>query len=208
MKIALVGTDSYPVLNPEYSGNYFGGEAVQQVLLAKAFRDAGHDVSLICMDYGQPDGELLDGIRVYKTFEADAGLPGLRFIYPRLVYFRSALKRADADLYLQSCAGINTGLVAQFCRTHNRKFIFRLASDSDCIPGEQLIQYARDRKLYEYGLRRANAISAQSDFQKSLLQEHYGLNSAVINMACEFPSTDIAPALLVISANASGRIYF
>mgnify|MGYP001947444673 FL=1 len=191
-KIAFVGTDSYAVLNPAYSKEYFGGEAVQQVLLARAFRDAGFDVSMICLDYGQPDGETLEDITVYKTHGVDSGLPVIRFLHPRMTLFNSALKRADADIYFQSCAGANTGFVARFCKKYKRKFVFRLASDTDCIPGAQLIQYYRDRKIYEYGLRNADVVSAQSAQQQLLLENNYSLTSAVINMTCDIPTDDHA----------------
>lgn len=186
-KIAFVGTDSYAVLNPAYSKEYFGGEAVQQVLLARAFRDAGFEVSMICLDYGQADGEILEDITVYKTHGIDSGLPVVRFIHPRMTLFNAALKRADADIYFQSCAGANTGFVARFCKKYKRKFVFRLASDSDCIPGGQLIQYYRDRKIYEYGLRNADFVSAQSTQQQLLLEKNYSLPSSVINMTCDIP---------------------
>jgi len=53
-----------------------------------------------------------------------------------------------------------------------------------------LINLWRDRKLYEYGLRRADIIAAQSDYQKGLLKNHYGLQSVFINMAVELPEVE------------------
>ncbi|NIP23014.1 MAG: glycosyl transferase family 1, partial [Phycisphaerae bacterium] len=58
--ICFVGLDSYPVFNPDYAHHYFGGESVQQTLLARAFRDIGYKVSMIVMDYGQPEDEVID----------------------------------------------------------------------------------------------------------------------------------------------------
>ncbi len=65
--------------------------------------------------------------------------------------------------------------------------MFRLAHDSDCIPGEQLIGYWRDRKIYEYGIEHADLIVAQGIKQVSLMREHYDLSSVPINMTVEFP---------------------
>jgi len=185
--ICFANFDNYPVLNPEKGNEYFGGESVQQTLLAKAFTKRGYSVSTVVKDYGQPNGETIDGIQVWKTYRQDAGIPVFRFLYPRLASVWNALKKADADVYYQSCAGMLTGVVAHFCRRYNRKFIFRIAHDSDCIPGEQIITYARDKKIYEYGLRNADFIASQSVQQQRLLQENYGLDSDVINMAVELP---------------------
>jgi len=111
-KICFVGLDNYPVLNPNKGGENFGGESVQQTLLAKAFIDIGYDVSMVVKDHGQSQGEMIDGIKVWKTFKAQEGVPVFRFFYPRLTSIVAALKKADADIYYQSCAGVNTGIVA------------------------------------------------------------------------------------------------
>jgi glycosyltransferase involved in cell wall biosynthesis len=179
--------DNYPVLNPDLGGRYIGGESVQQTLLAKAFTAADYGVSMVVKDLGQPQGEIVDGIQVWKAFAEEAGIPVFRFLYPRLTSILDALNKANADIYYQSCAGMLTGVVARHCRAHRRTFVFRLAHDSDCMPGQQLIRLWRDRKLYEYGLRRADLIAAQGERQSSLLRENYGLDSVPINMVVEIP---------------------
>jgi len=201
--ICFIGLDSYPVLNPAKGDEYFGGESVQLTLLAKAFKEIGYEVTMICLDYGQPDNELIDGIHVLKTYNITAGLPGLRFIYPRMTSVVSAMKQANADIYYQSCAGAITGIVAGFCKVYNRKFIFRLAHDSDCIPGEQIIRLWRDRKLYEYGLRRTSLISAQGVKQVALLKQHYMLDSIPVNMTVQLPaqSSDLEKDIDILWVN-------
>jgi len=188
--ICFVNSDNYPVLNPEYGGHYIGGESVQQTLLAREFARQGWQVSMVCEDFGQPDGDVIDGIRVWKSFRSDAGLPILRFAYPRLYRTWRALGRADADYYYQSCAGVATGFVAGFCRRHDRRMIFRIAHDTDCIPGGQLIRFSRDRRIYDWGLRNADLISAQSDIQQDQLLENYQLKSTITNMAVEIPELE------------------
>lgn len=191
--ICFVGADVYPVLNPKYGAGYIGGESVQHTLLARAFRDMGWRVSVVDTDYGQPDGEFIDGITVFKTFRPDAGIPVARFLHPRLSGIWAALLRANADIYYQSCAGMMTGVVAAFCRFFGRTFLFRTAHDTDCIPGEQLIRFRRDRIIYEYGLRRANPIAVQGVHQRELLRRNYKLDSAPVPMAVEPPSEDVEP---------------
>lgn len=193
MKICFINHDNYPVLNPGYGGNYIGGESVQQILLAKALVRMGHEVSTIVSDLGQPDGEIIDGIKVWKTCRQEAGLPVLRFVYPRMTSFFSALKKADADVYYQSCAGVLTGFTAYFCKKNKRKYIFRVAHDTDCIPGQELIDYSRDRMIYKYGLKNADIISVQSEKQAALLVQHYGSDSVLINMAVETPEPGSQP---------------
>ncbi len=186
-KICFIEGSSYAVLDPNVRTASTGGESVQHTLLAKAFAERGWQVSIVSGDIGQEDGIIVDGIRVWKTHARLAGLPYLRFFYPRLVKSWRALRKADADIYFQSCAGLMTGVVARFVAGRNRKMIFRIAHDTDCVPGEQLINLERDRRIYEYGLRRADLISAQSNTQARALQENYGLHSFEIDMAAEIP---------------------
>ena len=188
-KICFVGSDAYPVLNPSYGGRYIGGESVQQTLLAREFVRQGFQVSLIDNDFGQPTGTPIHGINILKTFRKDAGIPVLRFLHPRMTSILSALKKANADVYYQSCAGMITGLVAWHCSRYGKKFIFRIAHDTDCIPGRQLIDLWRDRKIYEYGLKRADVIVAQSDKQHDLLNRYMGLDSVCIDMVVEPPTS-------------------
>lgn len=187
MKICIVGLDDYPQL-AKLSAKYVGGESVQHVLLARAWRDLGHDVSMIVYDDGQGRVTDVDGIRAVAPYGRDEGIPVLRFAHPRLTGMIGAMRAIDADIYYQSPAGAATGITAWFCRRHGKRFISRIASDLACIPGQQLIRYWRDRKIYEYGLRNADLIVAQSKQQRTLLQKNYGLKSEVLDMAVEMPS--------------------
>ncbi len=188
MKICLVGLDNLPVLAPQYRQHHIGGESVQQTLLGRALARRGHEVSMVVADYGQGDGTQWDAIRVFKAFHPGAGLPVLRFVHPRCTGLWSALERAGAELYYTSCAGMQVGLLALFCRRFRKRFVFRAASDSDCDPSRLLVRYARDRWLYGYGLRRADAILVQSAFQADTLKRCYGLAGRVAGMLVEKPA--------------------
>lgn len=185
LNICLVGLDNLPVLAPEVRGQAIGGESVQQTLLARALVRRGHQVSMVTADCGQDDAVVRDGICVYKAYRPTAGIPVLRFIHPRWSGLWSALARADAQVYYTSCAGMHVGLLSLFCARHGRRFVFRCASDTDCDPARLLVRYARDRWLYAYGLRRADAILVQSTTQARGLAQRFGLTSRVAGMLAE-----------------------
>ena len=186
-KICFIESAAYAVLDGSIGASSTGGESVQHTLLARAFAASGWQVSMISGDFGQPDGTVVDGIQVWKTYHGSEGLPVLRFLYPRMYRSWRALKLANADIYFQSCAGVMTGLLARFVARHNRKMIFRVAHDTDCIPGEELVNLERDRRIYQYGLNRADLISAQSATQVHALEENHGLRSVEVDMAAEIP---------------------
>lgn len=188
MKICIVGLDDYPQLANLKDAKYVGGESVQHVLLARAWRDLGHEVAMIVHDHGQGRVTDVDGIRAVAPYSRHEGIPVLRFAHPRLTGMIGAMREIDADLYYQSPAGAPTGITAWFCRRHGKRFITRIASDLACMPGKQLIRFWRDRKIYEYGLRKADLIVAQSEQQRTLLRQNYGLKSEVLDMAVDMPS--------------------
>lgn len=182
MKVCFVGMDNLPVLAPEYGAHGIGGEQVQQTLLAKALARRGVEVSMVVYDYGQEDARVWDGILAHRSFGQSEGLPVLRFVYPRWIKTWNALRRADADVYYLSCAGMQLGLVALFCSRYRRKLVFRVAHDSDCMPDELLITYWRDKKLYEYGLKRAHRIFVQTQSQHAAMLANYRRDSTVAPM--------------------------
>lgn len=185
LRICIIGLEDYGMLTAERATKYIGGESVQHVLLARAWRKLGVDVSIIVFDHGQPREQEIDGIRAIAACGQHDGVPGLRFIHPRSTSILRAMRQADADVYYQSMAGYATGLTAWFCRRYDKHFVFRISSDAYCVPGRQLIRSSRDRKVYEYGLRRADLILAQTGYQRQLLRANYGLDSELANMAVE-----------------------
>jgi len=192
IRVCLLGLENVPVLLPGFDAFRVGGEEVQQSLLASALSRMGYVVSVVSMDYGQGDRSVHNGVTVFKAYRRDGGLPVLRFLHPRLTSLWSALRRADSNVYYTSCAGFHVGVLALFCRIHGRKFIYRVAHDYDCDPSRLLIHLARDKFLYEYGLRQAHTILAQSERQRALLLENYGLSSQLAAMLVEKPHRRLA----------------
>jgi glycosyltransferase involved in cell wall biosynthesis len=186
-KICIVGLDSYGMLSGEGEPRYIGGEAIQHVLPARAWRDLGHDVSMIVHDDGQGALRVHEGIKAIAAQTRHGGIPGLRFFHPRASKLFSALMAADADIYYQSPAGAPTGFTGWYARSAGRKFIFRVASDSDCEREHGRLQFWRDRKLYNFGLRRAHLVAAQTVYQQQMLRDNHGIESHVINMMVETP---------------------
>ena len=192
MEICFLGQNNLPVLAREYNKHGVGGAQVQMTLLAKALVERGHEVSMVVGDYGQEDGAAWQGIKTYKTFKPNDGLPLFRFMHPRWTSTWSALARADADIYFTSCAGMQVGLLALFCNRANKGFIYRLASDLDADPKNAAIRFWRDRKLYEYGLKRADKVLCQNEKQRELLKKNCSLNASLIKSLIEPPAIDLA----------------
>lgn len=178
--VCFVGLANLPLLAPEYGGLHAGGAELQQTLLAKALARRGFRVSMVVADLGQSDGASWHGVKTYKAYRPQAGAPLLRFAHPRWTGVWAALRRADADVYYTSCAGMLVGEAAMFTTRRARKLVFRVASNSDCDPNELLVRYRRDKWLYRYGLRRADLVLAQTALQEQALLLNYGRPSRVV----------------------------
>lgn len=188
MKICLVNLRALPALSEEHKHERLGGEEVQHAQLAVALTRLGHEVHLICADFGQPDGAVYQGVTTLKAYKEGAGLPGLRFFHPMCTGLWAALDKADADVYYYSCAGMILGVMAAFCTRRNRRLVFRVARDDDCDINKVEIRLARDRWLYQYGLKRTDAVLVQTITQQRDLAANFGLPSAVAGMLVERPA--------------------
>lgn len=193
LSICFVALNSYSLFEQSNQVRHIGGAESQQYEMACYLRDQGHRVSFIVKDHGQPDEIQHDGITVYSAYQADAGLPVLRFFHPRWSSVARAMRRADADIYYQRSSGSETGQVALWCRSNKRKFVYGIASEGDCVPELPFISRGMDRSLFRFGLRQADRVVAQTARQAQLLQIHFGREATVIPNVIRPPESLEAP---------------
>jgi glycosyltransferase involved in cell wall biosynthesis len=178
--ICFVAISAYKLLTGREDTPRGGGAEVQQVLIAEWLVRQGYPVRFITLDHGQPDGIIINDIRVHKAYALEAGIRGIRFFYPRWSGLWAAMARANADVYYQRCAGSDTGQVALWCRLHRRRFIFAAASDPDCHGSLYAMNCWREKALYRIGLRLADAVVSQTITQQNLLRQEMGKSARVI----------------------------
>lgn len=187
--ICFVAPNAWPVLSGDGDLPTIGGAEVQQVIVAQELVKRGYRVSMVCRDFGQPEEVRIDGITVFRSFRLEGGLPVLRFVWPRLVSTWRCLARADADIYYQRTAGMLTGVVAEFCRRAGKKSVFAAAGNPDLEPGTSRIEYARDRWIYEYGLRHVDRILVQNEEQERLCLANFGRTSTRVPNCYPLPDS-------------------
>jgi glycosyltransferase involved in cell wall biosynthesis len=198
LRVCLVGLQCYDLLTRAPHPRHFGGAERQQVFLARGLAANGHKVSFVTLDHGQDDGVWHDGVQVFKAYVGHQGLRGVRFVHPRWTGLVGAMRRAGADLYHHMAGDLQTGQVAAWCRWRGRRFVFSLASDGDCDPALPFLRTARQRLLYRFGLRYADAVIAQTEGQRRQLRAAFDTESTVIR-SC---TPDVAFDPAVIQARA------
>ena len=206
--ICFVAPGAWPVLSGSRDIKVVGGAEVQQCILARELARKGFRVSMVCMNYGQEDGVVIDGIKVFRMHAPDEGLPVLRFIHPRFTSLWAALRRADADIYYQRAGGAATGMVVGFTKWARRVTIFAGASDMDFDPRLPFIRLARDRTLFRWGLKRVQSVVVQSEAQRELCRQHFRPDATLIRSCYDHrgvPATFEGPVIWVSSVKELKR---
>jgi glycosyltransferase involved in cell wall biosynthesis len=191
--ICFIGMNNYSLLSGREDIPQIGGAEVQRMLIARELRSRGYRVSFVTLDHGQPDGIEHDGVRVYKAYALDKGLRLLRFVHPRWTGLRSAMARANADIYCARGVDNEAGQVALWCRRHKRPFVFWGAIDADFMR-ELPLTGPTERWLSRLALRSADAIIAQTKTQQQLLARNYGRSSVHIPNLGRCERCDVASA--------------
>lgn len=184
MSVCIVSHNAYGSITGGKTG-HAGGVEHQTSMTARWLAKRGHNVSLLTWNEGGPDAENIEGVRIIKMCRGNEGLSGIRFFHPRWTSLNQAMKTADAELYYHNCAEYVTGQVALWCRLHGRRFVYSVASDTECeLVAPPYMKRFYDRRLYLFGLLRADRIIVQTNRQHDMLLHNFGLSSVILPMPC------------------------
>jgi len=181
LKICFVAQNIYPLLNKNSNKDFIGGAELQQVFIGEGLAKRGHQISFITMNHGQNEIEELNGIRVISTFKPDAGIPVLRFFYPRLYKIWKALRKSDTDVYYVRCAGFILAPVVLYAHLKRKKVVYCGAYDTDFDPEKIVLPYRRDKMMYFWALKRCNAVIVQNVIQQNTLKKNFHLEGRVVH---------------------------
>src|SRR6267143_1963313 len=204
--ICFVAPTVWPVFSGDRRIQVVGGAEVQQSYLVREFVRRGYPVSMICMDYGQSDPSIVDGVTVHRMHAPDSGLRVVRFLYPRLTSLWAAMHRANADIYYQRTSDPITGFIAAFCRSRRRLSVYAAAHDWDFDPDLPQIRYGRDRMLFRWGLRNVSGVVVQSERQREALARHYGRDATVVPSCYGYTGKRSCPGGIILWAGTGKRI--
>lgn len=177
----------YPAFRPD-AASFAGGAETQQALLARGLAARGWDVHAVVCDYGQPARESRDGVAFHRAYDPRRGLPGVRFLHPRLTGSVRALRQADADVIYVRAAGMLAGIAADVARWTGAAFVFGAAHDDDARRALPLLSDPRARGWYRRALAHASLVIAQTARQQALFRDELGRASEVVPSAVPLPA--------------------
>lgn len=165
-------------------GGYFdqvrGGAEYQAYLLAKRLVELGHEVHYIHADRGD-EFERTIAVKLHSIPRGYIGkrLPRYAFMWdaPKVA---STLKEIRPDIVYQRGAHAYTWIAGEFARAAGKCLVWHIANETDVIPVQSSwrnIVFGRylEKHLIIRGIKRADVIVAQAEYQARLLMENYGV---------------------------------
>jgi len=178
---------SYPLLTEKNLGYVEGGAEVEQVFLARELVAHGYDVCFVTYRHGASKMEYANGIKIIKTYERDK--INKMSVLQKYKSIWSALKKANADMYFHESGA--TGVLPVFCGINRKKFVYRIASDAVVLSKPLSGNYSLSQKIaYMLEIKRADVVVAQSNFQRRVLKERFGVENVVIKNGLVIPEDD------------------
>jgi glycosyltransferase involved in cell wall biosynthesis len=191
IKVCMVSLYAYHLFNPEVYSRFGGAELQLYNIAVSLASDPNFDTNFIVGDFGQPASEQILGVKLFKFYNPRRKIKYTGMVLGLIRLWR-LLDKIDADIYMQRAAGLETGIVAMFCRVHKKKFVYMVAHDadvSDKIPNWMaggLLGNIR-WKLFRSGLRTASVVIVQHKGQQESLKKNYGKESIIRNSAHFIP---------------------
>jgi glycosyltransferase involved in cell wall biosynthesis len=167
-------------LMPHHWSSTLGGAELQvRYLMDYAKRHTSHELLMVCC---HSRTAVEDGVPVLRSRPS---LPIRRYTLVSDYFSVLRLLRSAAPDVVYARTGTPlVGFAARYCRQHGKGLVYHIAHAADVSPrrykGRRAILRRLERPLYEYGLRRANAIVAQAEYQRELLLSNYGLGAATV----------------------------
>ena len=181
-RVCFVSPKAYPLFNPDIESVFGGAEVDTYMIATELAKDDGFEVSFIVADYGQPEEETRENVRILKSLNFKQNpLSSACKIW-------KALKQVDADVYMMKTASAGVPLVQYFCQKYKKHFIYKTAHQRECN-GSYLRNHKLIGNLFLRSLRKANALITQNlEDAESLLQLHQ-LKAITIPNAHRIPKT-------------------
>jgi glycosyltransferase involved in cell wall biosynthesis len=174
-RVCIVSLAAYPLLAGKgLDTKIVGGAELQCVLLARELAKRDFDVSFVVLDHGQKSPEMLDGIRVVKSYPANAKM-GIRITTVRRVC--KALGESNADIYY-GFRGI-AGIVALYCLLRRKRLVIGIPSDME-VEGERASRISVYNCLWRFDLKVASRVISQTKYQQQMLKRRFGRDSVII----------------------------
>jgi len=165
------------------SGNYYGqvkgGAEYQQFLIGKHLKRLGYRMFYLFIDNGDPVEyeDYFELLKIRKRVFLRKILGRYFFIDAFKVY--KLLKKVKPDVILIRCGFAYVGIAAKYSIDHKCKMIWQIAHEKDVSPFKfnckrSIIFDYIDKKFLAFGIKKADYIIGQAEYQDDLIYRNYG----------------------------------
>lgn len=171
MKFLFFSLQMPPLLKD--SSEIAGGASVQWKSWIRGFLDNGHSFGLLTWKGAKEYINKNLDFDIVESFDPNYGIKNIRLVYYQIPQLYLAIKKYNPDFVIQASATAHTGLVMIASKMLGIPFIHRVASD---VHVDERITQLTDKKeipLYKLGIKYADFIFTQNNYQLSKLKEKY-----------------------------------
>jgi glycosyltransferase involved in cell wall biosynthesis len=173
IRVCFIAPKAYPLFNPDVKKVFGGAEVDLYFLATELAKDRSFEVSFITADYDQQDIETIKNVRIIKSLDFKKNsLTGAARVW-------RAMHTADSQIYFQEAVSWGTFLVALFCSSHKRTFVYRTANQGES-DGTYFNRKNLLKKAFSWSLRKTGAVIVQNEIDKKNLQNSFGIDAIVI----------------------------
>lgn len=167
-----------------------GGAERQQLLLARGLRDNGYDVTIATIRDTPSDISPPEAIDVNQIIPDRRGLLFAPYKAIRTVI---GLSKIDADVYYVRGNDFLSMVTAVWANLTGRAFVYAVANDENVDP-ELLKARGLRRYPFIWAMQSADTVIAQTEIQRSLLEENYDITPSVVANGYDVPGkSDLIP---------------
>ena len=161
------------LLPAHWSGNLGGAELQVKYIMDALREEGGHEIYYITRETSLSND---NGVKIYQI---NYGSYLSKFVhYVDYSQVMALLKQIAPDVIYTRVDSSYVGMAARYCKNHNCRLIWHIAHQRDVekykIASLKSLLIYPDRKIFEYGIKNADAIIGQAEYQDGLLRKNFG----------------------------------
>jgi glycosyltransferase involved in cell wall biosynthesis len=164
IRVCFISPKAYPIFNPQVESVFGGAEVDTYMIATELAKDEAYQVSFIVADYGQPQEEVRENVRILKSLNFKQN--------PLISAWKiwKALKQADADVYMMKTASPGVPLV---------QYVYKNANQGEC-DGTYLKHHPILGRLFVRSLKKIAQVITQNQQDHENLKQRFNIDSIVI----------------------------
>lgn len=162
-----------------------GGAERQQYLLINELLELGYEISIATLDCSHA----LTTHKNVKIWKVIPDVRGVTLAPYKAIQTIHGLRKIGADIYYVRGNDFLSILTSIYTTLSDSKFIYAIANDSNITPSN----YNKSKLLFSVYIKSISSaikVIAQTESQKHILQDHFGISSTVIPNGYPMPPQD------------------